>query len=505
MVYSLAIVCLALVSQAPRVEAADRSGGGLLRERAAILATEAKVLKELADRLQQAGKGDLAAQVRERIETSSGAGPTRFVPLPEVVTQPAKVENLVPAAVTEARKQAAVALFELARRAGSPTVKRFAVADRLLRDVLERDPDHAESRRLIGYLPYKGGWATPHAREMLEQRGLVFHPTFGWVAPDWPAHLDRGELPGRFDARGRAIEWKPAAEVDAQHASWETAWKISTAPHFFIQTDVPLAEAIIFGRRLEDLYQLFFAEFADLIGPEFLPMAQRFRNPRQQPVATPKTFQVFYFAGKTEYVEYFRSHFGKDEALSLGYYMPTGEATSFAEKPRSYFYKDQENPIIALSTLHHEASHQILFESAGRGVDGRWPNFWLWEGLGTYFETLAPQSDGSILIGTLSGPRVAAARSQILVQNKYVPLATLAAMDKNEFLSLADDAVYRHYAESMVLTIFFLNGEGGRYREAYIDLLYAAYRRRQGPKALSEKLRLPFPRLDQEFKVFLKP
>ena len=43
--------------------------------------------------------------------------------------------------------------------------------------------------------------------------------------------------------------------------------------HFEIQTDVPLAEAIVFARRLEAFYDLFFTLMADVVG-ENLPLAQ---------------------------------------------------------------------------------------------------------------------------------------------------------------------------------------------------------------------------------------
>ena len=54
--------------------------------------------------------------------------------------------------------------------------------------VIDRQPDHAEARRLLGFLPREGGWATPYAADMLA-RGKVSDPTYGWVPGDWVPHL----------------------------------------------------------------------------------------------------------------------------------------------------------------------------------------------------------------------------------------------------------------------------------------------------------------------------
>ena len=91
-------------------------------------------------------------------------------------------------------------------------------------------------------------------------------PTFGWVAGDWVPHLARGELP----APGGGNRWLPTAEADALRRSWSPPWQIRTE-HFEVRTNLPLSEAISFGRRLEDFHQLFFALMADVIGPTCSP------------------------------------------------------------------------------------------------------------------------------------------------------------------------------------------------------------------------------------------
>ncbi len=507
MIASLWLVTLGLVGQVPPPSAPAAAREAVRDAARTLVDREAEALEALAAKLDGSGQRDQAREVRATIETPSKGGPIWFQPLPEVV--PATKVTL-PAEARKIRKESASRLFTLARKAGTPPIARFGLADSLLRKVLERDPDHADARRLLGFLPYKGGWATPHAVELLEKKGHVLHPKYGWVPADWVAHLDRGELPGELDSRRRPRAWLPEDEANALRSTPERPWFIETAPHFQIQADVPLAEAVEFGRRLEAFEEMFFSEFGDLIGRN-LPLAHRFSNPTQQPVATTKKFQVRYFKEKSEYVAFFRDKFGRDETISLGYYMPPSEARAFGElkgrkvDPCSFFYKDEKNPIAAEATLYHESSHQLLFESAGKSeVDKARSNYWIWEGLGTYFETVRHQEDGRLVVGEPIGPRFAQARQNILTEGRFVPIADFAAMDKAAFGDEKDGAVYRNYAEAMAWTLFLLHGEGGRYREAFLDLAADAYRGRVRPDSLEDRLDVPFKTLDEQFLKYLK-
>ena len=156
------------------------------------------------------------------------------------------------------------------------------------------------------------------------------------------------------------------------------------------------------------------------------------------------------------------------------------------------------------ATLYHEASHQILFETAGKtSYDTNRTNYWVWEGLGTYFETVEPQEDGSILVGGLVGPRIDQARLRA-ARGDYVPLAELTAMGEDKFREDKDEAVYRNYAQAMALTVFLLHGEGGRYREAFLDYVADAYRGKVKASSLADRLGVPFTTLDKQFKAYLK-
>ncbi len=111
-------------------------------------------------------------------------------------------------------------LFALAERAASSTPKHYALADECLRAVLDRQPHHPEARRLLGYVPHDGGWATPFAARNLRHQ-MVNHPTYGWIDATWVPHLERGELPAPTVPGRRQTRWLPADQANELHRLWE--------------------------------------------------------------------------------------------------------------------------------------------------------------------------------------------------------------------------------------------------------------------------------------------
>ena len=183
-----------------------------------------------------------------------------------------------------------------------PIPPSYALASLCLRAVLERQPDHREARRLLGYVPHEGGWARPFAVRQLRD-GYVSHPTFGWVHADWVPHLDRGELPAPLARGQKKARWLSAAEANDLRANWSPPWHINTE-HFEIQTNVTLAEAISLRPPARG------------VSRPVHGLARR--HSRRKPAAgradskTPsmtgepgyKPHSVYYFGSKNEYVDY---------------------------------------------------------------------------------------------------------------------------------------------------------------------------------------------------------
>lgn len=479
---------------------------GLRQELRSIYQAEANRLEASAEAAEVAGRADEAAAIRALIEPPVPPdGPQPYRPLPEYVPaqEPDPAAASLPAGALETQGQAVDALLDLARRAAAPGASQLALAVDALRGVLARHPDHREARRLIGHVEYDDGWATPHAAKNLEA-GYVLHPTYGWVPAEWVEHLEQGRLPGIL-AEGRPVPWLSAKDADALRSDFfRRPWQISTE-HFDIATNVPLAEAIAFGRRLEAVRDVFVSLFADVLGPENLDIDDRFRDPNRW--ATPSTtrHQVWYFAERAQYVGYFR-RIGRDESASLGYYMPASEARRLRQEPRSYFFRNDGDPLAGLPTLFHEASHQLLFELAGPSQhDRNVGQYWIWEGLGTYFETFTPKPDGSYEIGGRIGPRMAKARRDIVEEGRFTPTADLTAMSSARFQD--EQKVYSHYAEAMALVAYLMHADESAHREAFLGYVADAYRGQFRPGAnsltLAERLDIPTVQLDERFRGYL--
>ncbi len=476
---------------AQKLEAARRS----------IIARETAELNELAALLVRQEKTDAAALVRAELPRRvTPDGPTRFMPLPEVV-EPRKSSSS-PAELRDIRKRAAEALFALAGEAARSEAPQYLLASVCLRAVLERAPDHKEAWRLLGYVPHGGGWATPFAVRQLKEK-KVNHPTFGWVPEDWVGHLDGGELPAPSRKGQKRPTWLPVAEANRLRTDWSSRWKFATE-HFEIQTNVPLAEAITFGRRLEAFHDLFMTLFADVLG-ENLPMIRLFKNPKLEPDSLPQSrlHQVLYFASKAEFVDHLSPTRGAEVALNLGFYDPPKNGRG---RVPAYFYRDPDGQIPETATLYHEVSHQLLFETAGpNSYTKNFGNFWVFEGLGTYFETIAPQPDGSLEVGGLVGPRIAEAYQSLVVRHDSIPMAKFVAFDESTFRDKIQ--IYHNYQQAMALTVFLMQWNQGAYRDAFLDYVRDAYHgriKRGIGRPLQDRLQQPYATLEKQFLTFLK-
>ncbi|MFI5386236.1 MAG: DUF1570 domain-containing protein [Fimbriimonadales bacterium] len=496
------VVGLWLLAQVPQPLPGTDAAQALEDAQRAIIEREAAELSSLAGQLAGQGETGAAQQVRASIPLPAQPnGPTRFVPLPEVVERRSRVQSGSPARLEEIRNRAAAELSDLAQRAAKSALPQYAIAGRCLRAALERQPDHKEARRLLGYVPHQGGWARPFAVQQL-QKGNVDHPIFGWQPADWIPHLDHGELPAPFRP-GRKTRWLPAAEADRLRADWNPPWKFATE-HFEIQTNVPLAEAISFGRRLEAFHDLFMTLLADILG-ENLPLIQRFKNPALFGDGQPgsKPHQVYYFGSRDEFVQHLRQEQGPKIGESLGFYDPP--KSGFRRVP-AYFFRDPGGQIPVTATLYHEVSHQLLFETAGRNAYTKnVGNYWVFEGLGTYFETVSPQPDGSLRVGGLTGPRIEEALKSLVDKGQSTPLAEFIALDENAFMM--EPQVYTNYQQAMAFTVFLMQWHQGTYRDAFLEYVRDAYHgriKRAHGRSLQDRLGQTYATLDGQFLAFLK-
>jgi hypothetical protein len=501
---STLLVALALTLQVPPPTTGDEVGRALADESRTLIARETEALRALADRLAKEGEGRGADEVRKLLPSPADGPGTRVAPLPDVVEprpKPPASEAPWRDPIDAIRKPVGESFFELARRAADATPPHMGRAATALREALARLPDHAETRRLLGYVPHDGGWAKPFALGRLKG-GNVAHPTYGWVPEDWIPHLELGELPAPL-VRGRPIVWLPAAEADELRSTWRNPWQINTE-HFEIRADVPLAEAITFGRRLEAFHDLFFTIMADAVGDD-LPLARRFKSPSLQPDANYRPHQVIYYADRAEYQERLRPVAGARVGTeSLGYYDPKGPGKG--NRRPAYFFRDAGGQLPIEATLYHEVSHQLLFESAGPNAFlGNAGDYWVFEGLGTYFETTTPLDDGTLEVGGLVGARLVEAVKS-LGARKYLPLEDF--LRQNQAAFNRDARIYVNYQQAMALAVFLMQGERGALREPFLDYVRDAYRgriKRGAGRSLEDRLGIPTDEIERRLEAFYAP
>ena len=322
----------------------------------------------------------------------------------------------------------------------------------LLHEVLREDPDHAEARRILGYVKRSSQWTTPEWERMSARPGAVPHPVLGMKY-----------------------------------------WRVD-APHFEIVTNGPKHEGLEAARQLENLHalwrQIFYRYWANQEG-----LAARFAG-GNEPLAPPRPkMQVVVFKTREEYVAALApTH--PQIAITLGIYLDRDH--------KSFFYAGDTS---VYPTWYHEATHQ-LFQEAVPGVadsPGEERNFWALEAAALYMESLksAPAShrEGCWTVGGCEADRLQFARYRALSGDFYEPLGRLATHGRTQIQESPD--IRKLYAQAAGLAHFLIDGDGGKHRDAFTDLLTVIYQGDDQPDSLSKAAGVSYEQLDEQFRSFL--
>jgi hypothetical protein len=379
------------------------------------------------------------------------------------------------------RKMYADALFELAKRAAETGQLSFAF--QWATEAVREDPGHAEGRRVLGYERRDGRWLTPYGVRMADA-GKTWHAKYGWIAASDSSRYDAGE---RFVA-GR---WLSALDAATRHREMKNGWQLRT-DHFLITTNHSLEAAAELAAKLERLHQVWRQLFAGfyLTEREVGALFSGERVPRRQV----RPFRVYYHRTKRQYVAALR---GRQPRIAdtLGIYFDTHRQAHF-------FAGAEENA----GTLYHEAVHQLFQESrpAARHIGGA-TNFWVIEGVATYFETLTehfePQLGLYYTVGDSTAGRLPAAQDR-LADGFYVPLGELTRLGKEDVQRHPDIA--KLYSQSTGLTAFLMHSRGGRFREPLVRYLGAVYAGRDDGESLAELTGRRYSELDAEYRQFME-
>jgi hypothetical protein len=276
----------------------------------------------------------------------------------------------------------------------------------------------------------------------------------------------------------------------------EDGWLIRT-DHFLVRTNHSLEAAAELAVRLERLHQVWRQLFAGfyLSEREVRELFAGRRLPRRQ--AQP--MRVLYHRNKNEYVTALAKRQPRI-AETIGIYFD-------AEKEAHFFASDAANDAQTMATLYHEAAHQLFQECrpSARHV-GALANFWIIEGVATYFETLVEHNDRIAglyyTIGEANRGRTPAARARLLTDNFYVPLAELSSWGKDDLQRQPELA--KIYSQSAGLAAFLMDGDEGRYREPLVRFLNVVYAGRDNARTLATAAGVSLEELDAAYRRYLE-
>jgi hypothetical protein len=382
----------------------------------------------------------------------------------------------------ELRHEQADQLFALAERAAESGQSSLAL--RLATEAVREEPDHAEARRVLGYQKTEGHWATPYEAR-LHGSGHIWHDTYGWIKAGDLAQYEAGLRP-----HGR--QWISAERDASIRRSIERGWVVRTE-HFLISTNHSLEEGVALAGRLESLHAVWSQLFADYwiadgeVQNAFAGVAVSSRRGRPH--------RVSYFRTRDEYNAALRRRQPRID-ITLGIYFDT-------ERHSYFFAGEDQHP----ATIVHEAVHQLFQESRPTArLVGRADNFWIIEGIATYFESLARHDDP--IAGpyfTLGGPgagRLPTARARVLEEDYYVPLSELVGLGKDDLQQRPD--LRQIYSQLAGLTTFFMHAEDGRYRQPLVDYLADVYTSRTDETSLARLAGQSYEQLDLQYRRFLE-
>jgi hypothetical protein len=312
--------------------------------------------------------------------------------------------------------------------------------------------------------------------------GNSWQPEFGWVKADDVAKYDEGLRP--FGSR-----WISTAEDARRHETIDRGWAVRT-DHFLVVTNIDRAAGVELAMRLEAVYQL----WRQLFG-EFTATAEELRarlDGKEAAGSLRKPFKVIYHRNRQEYNDAIRRRQPQIEGTLGIYFDRTRESHFFAGD-------DQDR-----GTIAHEAVHQFFYESAPRATRrlATTANAWAVEGVACYFESLTPVGENTYHIGGPDAGRLQAARHRRTVDNYYVPLEELSALGVDDLQRRSD--LPRLYSQAAGLASFFIDGQGGKYRDAFRGLLAEIYAGRDTPQSLAEATGVGYDELDREYLEYLE-
>jgi len=335
-------------------------------------------------------------------------------------------------------------------------------------EAIRYDPDHRTARRLLGQVGYEGDWVSLYAANMM-RRQMMFSDEFGWIRKADLPRYEQGLLP-------LGNRWLPREQVEAVRSTWAHAWIYETE-HYRIRTNTALADAVEFGKYVEENYELFFRVFLGYFSAKSQSdMLFGVNQPKDK-------LQVNYLADRDEYLRLI----GEGASGTLGVY--TGRDKT------AYFFKTDWSTNIRV--LKHETTHQ-LFDASQRTSYRLSRGTWVVEACATYMETCR-RRDSRIATEGANAPWV---RNFADILKNGGEVAIQQFDEVNSYIGFQMLTIA--YPQAASLAYYLMEFEDGKYRERFVDYVTAFYTGRLSRAgSLEEYIGVPFAEMDEEFHRFI--
>ena len=379
----------------------------------------------------------------------------------------------------------AIELYALSRQALNAGHVSFAID--LIREIMRHNSDHAQARRVLGYVRSSSGdeWVSAFEARMAKAK-KVWTDEYGWLLKD---HVERYEKGERYYNR----RWISAAKEADLRQDFVNAWEIQTE-HYLVKTNHSLERGVDLAKKLEDFHGLFFQMMAGFFNSA-AEVQQLFDRGNGRSAALQPNV-VHFYRTREEYIAVLKKETNQPIEITKGIFFPRSRI--------AYFFFDPESEDD--STLYHEATHQLLTGSRPMtGEIGIKSDFWIIEGIACYMESFRRDAD-RFSVGDPGHQRLQAARVHFVDENYYVPFREFSRMGMAAFQSAKE--IRKNYSQGAALTHFFLHYDDGRYREALIEHLSQIYSPtkavRDRPEALDELTGVEDEELDRQYADYIR-
>jgi hypothetical protein len=378
----------------------------------------------------------------------------------------------------------ATELYRLSKKALSAGYPSYAYA--LVQEVVRQDSDHPGARRVLGYKLRNKEWMTPFAAEKLD-KGFAWDDRFGWL---------RKQDVDRYRAGKRVFlgRWMSADQESDIRRDFRHAWQVRT-DHYLVHTNVGLERGVEIAKSLEQFHDFFMQTFAAFFTtPEQMAKLFQTSGPNSNLQIRRDPYDVDYFRTRQEYADRLRKTIAQID-MTNGVYL-TGDRVAY------FFYNPDQHE---QDTLFHEATHQLFYENLhSKRTVALEANFWIVEGIACYMESYQADN-GQYSVGDPHHIRIQNARERCVLDNYYVPLEKFAAMGMKDFQE--SPQIRKNYSQAAGLAHFFMQYEGGRYRDALIEHLAEIYhttgRERAFVRGLDDLTGVSYADLDRQYVEYM--